>query len=107
MTIAAIVTAAVSLYLIGGLSYVYIRVTEYAHSLTGRFEMRVILKEGTSYDNITLTAKQIRLVPGVKDVSWIPKEKAWERDKAKFPDLTSGVDNPYPDAFKVTLQDVQ
>ncbi len=106
MTFAAIITAAVSLFLIGGLGYVYMRTTEYARSLTGRFEMRVILKDGTTPAQISDTANTIRLIEGVKEVFWIPKEKAWARDKSKFPDLTEGVENPYPDAFKVTLTDV-
>jgi cell division transport system permease protein len=106
MTFAAIITAAVSLFLIGGLGYVYVRTTEYAQSLTGRFEMRVILKDGTPVDQISAVANTIRLMDGVKAVFWIPRERAWARDKAKNPDLTEGVENPYPDAFKVTLRDV-
>ncbi len=107
MTFAAIITAAVSLFLIGGLGYVYLRTTEFAKSLTGRFEMRVILKDGTKPEEISATAGTIRFIEGVKQVFWIPKEKAWQRDKVKYPDLTEGVENPYPDSFKVTLSDVQ
>ena len=106
MTFAAVITAAVALYLIGGLAYVYVRMTEYANSLTGRFEMRVILRDGTTTDTISATANTIRQMDGVKGVFWIPRDKAWQADKLKYPELTEGVENPYPDAFKVALNDV-
>jgi cell division transport system permease protein len=106
MTFATIITAAVSLFLIGGLGYVYIRTEEYARAQTGRFEMRVILKDGATFDQIRQTAAQVRAIPGVAVVAWIPKEKAWARERETDPELTEGVENPYPDEFKVTLKDV-
>ena len=76
------------MYLIGGLGYIYVRATDYARSITGRFEMRVILRDGTPADQISATANTIRQIDGVKEVFWIPKEKAWDLDKAKYPVLT-------------------
>lgn len=106
MTFAAISTAAVALFLIGGVGYVYYRVQSYAETLPSRFDMRVFLREGVKSPKISETAKKIRAINGVQAVVWIPKEKAWEKEKKERPDLTVGLENPFPDALKVTLKDL-
>lgn len=106
MSFAAIITAAVALFLVGGLGYVYYRVLLYADTLTGKFEMRVVLKDGTTSEQIHQTALEIRSLRGVKYVTWIPRDKAWSRDAALHPELTEGVDNPYPDCLKVELSNL-
>lgn len=106
MTFAAISTCAVALFLLGGLGYTYLKVSEFAESLGNRFEMRVYLKDGTTMDQITQTAATIRAIPNVKTVNWIPRDKAWELMKTKMPEYTEGLDNPLPDAFKVTVLDL-
>lgn len=106
MIFAAIATATLALFLIGGLGFLYLQAKTAAGRLTGLFEMRVFMKEGTTYKQITETAGQIREIPGVGTVSWIPRDKAWELEKKKNPDLTAGIDNPLPDAFKVTVKEL-
>ena len=64
MTFAAISTIAVSLFLLGGLGYAYLRIEEFARTLPSKFEMRVFLREGTNYAQITETATAIRQMPG-------------------------------------------
>ncbi len=106
MTFAAISTVAVSLYLLGGLGYVYFRLSEYTKSVPGMFDLRVYLRDDASASDITITATQIRQIHGVQAVAWLPKEKMWERKKAENPEFAD-VPNPYPDAFKVTLNDLK
>lgn len=106
MTFAAVSTVAVSLFLLGGLGYVYLRVTDYANTLPGKFEMRVFLKDGTTMDQIRRTAEDIRDIDGVATCNWIPRDKAWQRLQKENPGLTEGLENPLPDAFKVTVKDL-
>ena len=106
MTFAAISTAAVALFLLGGLGYVYLKVSESAESFSLKFEMRVFLRDGTTFRAIRDTAEKIRKIEGVQSAVWIPKDKAWEKEREKNPHLTEGLDNPYPDAFKVLLSDL-
>ncbi|CAN5368298.1 permease-like cell division protein FtsX [soil metagenome] len=106
MTFAAITTAAVSLFLIGGASYVYIRAVAYADTVPGKFDMRVYLKDGTDNATITKTANEIRAFKGVKIVNWMPRDKVWALEKKKSPMLTEGIENPLPDSFKVTISDL-
>lgn len=106
MTFAAISTCAVALFMIGGLGYTYLKVNEFAQSLGNRFEMRVFLKDGTSDDAIKAAAKEMRAIPNVKTVHWIPRDKAWARMGEQMPEYTEGLENPLPDAFKVTVDDL-
>lgn len=107
MQLAAITTVAASLFLLGGLLYVYVRATSYAEQLTGRFEMRVFLKDGTTFPQIRETAATLRAMPGVREVNWIPRDKAWARERQINPDITKGLENPFPDAFRVVLRDLE
>ena len=109
MTFAAISTVAVSLFLLGGLGYVYLQVANAAQNMTGRFELRVMLKDGSKNFEISKTAADIRAIPGVKPVNWIPRDKAWQKFLTETPEHQKYVDieNPYPDSFKVILSDLK
>ncbi len=106
MTFAAMSTCAVALFMIGGLGYTYMKISEFAESLGNRFEMRVFLKDGTTDDQIKAAARDMRAIPNVKTVHWIPRDKAWARMSEQMPDYTEGLENPLPDAFKVTVIDL-
>lgn len=103
MTFAAISTSAVALFLLGGLGYVYLRVSTFATGVSGRFEMRVWLRDTAAKDDVTKIAKQIRAIPGVKEARWIPKEIEWKKQKLENPDATEGLENPFPHSYKVIL----
>ncbi|MFZ4507381.1 MAG: cell division protein FtsX [Fimbriimonas sp.] len=106
MSFAAITTVAVALFLIGGFTYAYWRASGFAATVPGKFDMRVFIQEGVKPPQINELATKIRAIPGVKSVQWIPKDKAWEQFRKQNPDLAAGLDNPYPDAFKVTISDL-
>lgn len=108
MTFAAISTVAISLFLIGGLGFTYLKLSEEAQAMTGKFELRVMLRDGTSTAEITKAAAQIRTIKGVKEVNWIPRDKAWKRylDANPAQKQFADISNPYPDSFKVILSDL-
>jgi len=108
MTFAAISTVAISLFLIGGLGFTYVKLAEETAAMTGKFELRVMLKDGTTTAQISKAAADIRAIKGVKEVSWIPRDKAWKRYQDSLPkhDNFAEIDNPYPDSFKVILSDL-
>lgn len=108
MTLAAVTTVAVALFLFGGMGYAYWRVNTYAQTIPGKFRMLVYLRDGATAQDVSQVAARIRAIPGVAQANWIPKAKAWERWKAEHPTaLTEGVDNPLPEGFRVTLSDLK
>lgn len=111
MGFAAVTTTAISLFILAGMFYVGSRADEYMReSLPGRFEMRVNLKQGTTFDQIKTTATAIRAIPGVRDVTWLPRQKQWERYKKQNPELTAGYGfdaDIFPDSFRVRLNDLE
>lgn len=108
MTVAAVTTVAASLFLFGGLGYAYYRINHYAQDIPGKFNMRVYLRDEATAKDVREFASQVRMIPGVATASWIPKDKAWERWKKEQPSgLTEGVENPFPEGFKVVLSDLK
>jgi cell division transport system permease protein len=106
MAFAATTTVAVSLFLLGGLGYAYLRISQYAESIPDQFDMRVFMDEDVEVDEVRETAAAIRAIPGVRAAFWIPKDKAWELEKTKYPDLIEGLENPLPHAFKVHVDEI-
>lgn len=107
MTFSAVAVVAISLALIGGLGLTYKGALDFAQQVPGQFSMNVLLRDGTTGTEITQTAGAIRKLRGVATVNWIPRDKAWARLKQQQPAMTEGIDNPLPDAFKVTLSTLE
>jgi len=107
MTFAAITTTAVSLFLIGGLGYVYLTIDNYAKTIPSKFEMRVFLKDSYRGEAaVNPIAGKLRAVPDVAKVTWIPRDKYWALIKEQDPDLTAGIEDPYPESFKLQVKDL-
>lgn len=106
MSLAAVSTAAIALFVLGGMGYAYFRIRDYADTLSSRFTMRAFLKDGTTVNEIKAAANAIRSIPGIAEVTWIPRDKAWAKETKEHPELTAGIENPYPDAFKIRLTDL-
>lgn len=107
MSFAAMSTAAVALFLLGGLAYTYLRLNEFARDVAGKFEMRVWCRDEVKASEISDIIAKIRSVKGVKTAVWVPKEKEWEKWQREDPEQTNiGVKNPLPESFKVILADL-
>lgn len=103
MTFAAISTVAVALFLIGGLGSAYIGINRYAQTLSGRFVMRVFVKDGLTQPQITQLANRIRTQPSVRSVNWVSRERAWQSFRRDFPQVVEGLENPLPNSFEIRL----
>ncbi|MBX3118124.1 MAG: permease-like cell division protein FtsX [Fimbriimonadaceae bacterium] len=106
MTFAAVSTVAVSLFLVGGLGYGYIKIDEYAKRIGGTFEIRAYLQDGVEKEAISATAQKLRKMPGVKSVTWVPRDHAWEKMQKELGTAYKDIENPLPDSYKVILSDV-
>lgn len=108
MSLAAVTTVAVSLFFLGGLAYVYMKLQGYVQTLPDQLDARVHLKmEITEQARFSEIANKIRALPGVKAVQHIPRDAAWKRDHEKYGYKVDDLgDNPYSDAYKVTWSDL-
>lgn len=109
MTFAAISTVAISMFLLGGLGYAYYAMSNYAErTFPTQFTMRVLMKTGTTQEEIRRTAQEMRAIPGVDHVVLIPKELAYPKfvKDMDLPGLDEEKDVPIPDVFQVTLSDI-
>lgn len=107
MTFAAISTAAVALFLLGGLGYVYYRVSQYTTTVTNKFEMHVYMAMKTPPERVEATKKAIEALPGVSSVKFMPRDLAWKQTAADVHISQDGLDNPLPDAFDVQVSDLK
>lgn len=105
MTFAAVTTAAASLFLLGGLGYVYYRASNFAHDVSGKFEMNVYMRLDATREDALKTAEDIKNMGGVRSVTLMPKEQAWQEWQKKLNLSGEGLDNPLPDTLRVLLAD--
>ncbi len=107
MVIAATVTVAVSLILIGGFGYIYYRATKFAETLPNQFEMRVYLKDSVEGPGLAKVQSDLTAIPGVGKVTLIPKDQAWAKMRAQYPEIPFDLSNPLPNAFNVRFTDLR
>jgi cell division transport system permease protein len=106
MIFIAVGTITVSLVVFGLVLLINVNMNNLAKFIASKIEIRVFLKEDLTMKEIASFQEEIRLIPEVKDVIYVPKEKAWGEFKEQYSNLnlTNLVDtNPLPNAFKVIL----
>ena len=108
LALAAITTMALSFYLLAGLLYVGHEATGYLDKLPGRFEMEINLKPEVTYEDVTRTAKYLRLLPGVAHVVWLPADRQYALWKRQNPEISEGLgdESPFAEKFRVRLDDL-
>lgn len=106
MSFAAVTTTCMALFLLGGMVFAYLGINSYASQLPSRFEMRVFLKDGSPSDKARAMKIDIERLEGVEAATFLPRDQAWAKMRREMPDITKGIDNPLPDAYSVTLDDV-
>lgn len=107
MTFAAITTAAVSLFLLGSLGYVYFQLSRVATEVSNKFEMRVWLKDKITNDQAKAMMPKMQSIKGVRSVVFVAREEEWKRFQVTQPELTKGWDaSTLPNSFRVTLKEL-
>lgn len=104
MTLATIVTITLSLIVLGSFHIVIANTNFLMDMAKEVLELRVYLEDDA--DPYELQSKIIEY-PGVKDVTYIPKEKGaeWLEQNLGVKDLFKATDNPLPNMINIKLQD--
>ncbi|MCC8016425.1 MAG: permease-like cell division protein FtsX [Clostridiales bacterium] len=112
MSIASICVLMSCLVMIGCASMIFINI----ESLLGKMEeenvVMVYIKDDTSDADISAMEKELNDIPNVKETQFVSKEEAWNEqlstmDQAQaefFTEISSDI--PLPDAYKVTVADL-
>ncbi len=109
MTFAAVTTAAMALFLIGGLTFSYLGLAGYAATIESKFEMNVFVRDDASPEESQALGKKLSKLPGVKSVVYKTKKEVWEDFVSENPNLTKGleIENPMPDTYTVFFSDLK
>jgi cell division transport system permease protein len=108
MTIAMIITMAVSLTMLGAATLTYLQVNDMKDFYYSKVQISIFLKKDVSPAQVTNLDTALKGDPLVKDHFYETKEKAYERFKEQFrdaPDLVSAVKpDSMPQSFRITLK---
>lgn len=108
MSFAAISTATMALFLLGGLALAYLNVMNQTRDVEGRFTIRVHLDDEVPRARAREIGTEIRSLSGVRLAEFISREQGLAVFRRENPTLNledMGIDdNPFPDSYRVTLQ---
>ena len=108
MSIATIVTVALSFGILGGFVFFALGLNDVAHNMLNEFEIGVFLKNNVSETDRATLSNQVSALPHVASVTLVTKEAAWAKmkaDQGRKIDLEGVEVNPLPDKFRVKLDD--
>ncbi len=109
MTVAMIITTAISLALLGAGGLLYVQIQKTKDLLRGKVEVMFYLRDDASNDQRNKLEQQLKDDRRVREVALETKEQAYKRFRELFknsPDLVSGVDaSALPSSFRVKLRD--
>ena len=112
MSIASICVLMSCLVLIGSAALVFLNIDSLISRIEEENVVMVYLKEDATDDDIAKMETEIESMDNISDVEFVPKEDAWEEQletmeeaQAKFfTEISSDI--PLPDAYKVTVKDL-
>ncbi|MEM4408744.1 MAG: permease-like cell division protein FtsX [Candidatus Caldarchaeum sp.] len=109
MTVAAVNTTAIALFIFGGLLSAYLTLVNYLGGLQSEFTIKFSVVPGLSQEDIHGMAEELRRVEGIAEVTFLPKEIEWEKyiRKLKLERIAEDLPNTLPDQFMVTLSSLE
>jgi cell division transport system permease protein len=109
VTFAAIITAFISLFLLGGSLLVQKQVSLLAGEWGQKVEVSVFLRDDASQDEIDALEQKIAQMPEVRTSHFETRQEAWQNFKEQFEDSQELVDNTsaaaMPQSFRIKLVD--
>lgn len=111
MSLASIGVLTACFILVGGAALVSVNLSELFTTIEQQNEMEVFIQDDASQATIDKLGEDIRALDGVADVTFISKEQVLEETVASMGsegDLLAGLeeDNPMPNTYRVTLNDL-
>ncbi|MFI7071441.1 permease-like cell division protein FtsX [Micromonospora sediminicola] len=111
MTVAMIITMAVSLFMLGGSGLLYQKVGDMKDLYYENVQVSIFLKTDVQDQQRTDLETKLKADPLVKDVTYVDKDEAYKRFQQMYadaPDLVNAVKaDQLPESFRITLNDPQ
>ncbi|MEV0002289.1 permease-like cell division protein FtsX [Micromonospora sp. NPDC050980] len=111
MTVAMIITMAVSLFMLGGSGLLYQKVGDMKDLYYENVQVSIFLKTDAPPEQREALDAKLKADPLVKDVEFVDKEQAYKRFQQMYadaPDLVNAVKaDQLPESFRITLNDPQ
>ncbi|GAB3063830.1 MULTISPECIES: permease-like cell division protein FtsX [Micromonospora] len=111
MTVAMIITMAVSLFMLGGSGLLYQKVGDMKDLYYENVQVSIFLKTDVQEQQRTDLETKLKADPLVKDVTYVNKDEAYKRFQQMYadaPDLVNAVKaDQLPESFRITLNDPQ
>jgi cell division transport system permease protein len=112
MTFASLSAVTVTLLLLGVFLLLAYNVQEFSQQVESQVEMSVFVKDGVQRADVLQMEQQMKSLPGIGTVTFVPKESGIQQLKEKFQDnaeLLNGLEdeenNPLPDKFVIKAED--
>lgn len=108
MSVAAIVTAAVSLAVCAGFAVTALSVHHACEALPRQMDMAVYVKRGIPRDQVMALGETLKKKPGVASVAFVSKEQGWQDLKKSLGtevSMNDVVGNPVLDTFRLRMSD--
>ena len=108
MSVAAIVTVLVSMFILGVGMVVYFNLEDVIKDLKNKLEIEVFIKNTATQDEINQLGEEIQDMQEVKTVYFVSKEEALERMRESLGENTDILDamsgNPLPASYEIALK---
>ncbi|MGB8955395.1 MAG: permease-like cell division protein FtsX [Tumebacillaceae bacterium] len=112
MTFASLSAVTVTLLLLGVFLLLAYNVQEFSQQVESQVEMSVFVKDGVQRADVLQMEQQMKNLPGIGTVTFVPKESGIQQLKDKFQDnaellngLEDDANNPLPDKFVIKAED--
>ena len=108
---ASLCVVTISLMMVGVSVLLSMNINSMIGSIESRNEVTVQIQDGAPDNNITLIGEQLKNNPNIFEVTYFPREEAWEGMMENFTEEEKNAfryirENPLPDCYRVRVSDI-
>lgn len=112
MSVASVCVLLSCLVLIGSASMMFLNIDSLVDKIEAENVIMVFINDDTDDENINRMGEELKAISNVDKIEFVPKEEAWQEQLATmeeahaklFQEISSDI--PLPDAYKVTVKDL-
>lgn len=109
MSLASVAVLTSCLIMIGCSILIFLNIDNILHNIESQNVVMVFIKDEIDQNAIDKVGQDLRATPNVKECEYVPKAESYKKQlksMGKDAELLEGLNNPLPNAYKVTLKDM-